>query len=160
MFLQEGERSRSYREIPWNFMTHGFLDPSAFPELWATSKLRKSLLSHFATQTKGRRRYTPPPLSRSRVHVATTPSRLFPQFRLSHTRQPTSRRFSEGPLGGRFSSQRLLVLLLLILVAPSSFSKFRHCKESRTLRQNAGSSRNKIGHLQAISTTCACLDKI
>ena len=37
-FLQENDRWRSYREInqhpslPWNFVTHGFLDPSAFPE--------------------------------------------------------------------------------------------------------------------------------
>ena len=37
-FLQKYERSRSHREInqhpslPWNFITHGFLDPSAFPD--------------------------------------------------------------------------------------------------------------------------------
>ena len=37
-FLQENEWSRSYMEInqhpslPWDFMTHGFLHPSAFPE--------------------------------------------------------------------------------------------------------------------------------
>ena len=35
------EWSRSYREIdqhpslPWNFITHGFLDPSAFPDLFS-----------------------------------------------------------------------------------------------------------------------------
>ena len=39
-FLQDNEWSRSYREInqhprlPWNFITHGFLDPSAFPDLF------------------------------------------------------------------------------------------------------------------------------
>ena len=37
-FLQGNEWSRSYREInrhpslPWNFITHGFLDPSAVPD--------------------------------------------------------------------------------------------------------------------------------
>ena len=37
-FCRESEWSRSYREInqhpnlPWNFITHGFLDPSTFPE--------------------------------------------------------------------------------------------------------------------------------
>ena len=37
-FCREMSWSRSYREInqhsslPWNFITHGFLDPSAFPE--------------------------------------------------------------------------------------------------------------------------------
>ena len=38
LLLQENERSRSYREInqrpslPWNFITHGFLYTSAFPD--------------------------------------------------------------------------------------------------------------------------------
>ena len=37
-FLQGNEWPRSCREtnqhlsLPWNFITHGFLDPSAFPE--------------------------------------------------------------------------------------------------------------------------------
>ena len=37
-FCRKDERMRSYRvtnqhpNLPWNFMTHGFLDPSAFPD--------------------------------------------------------------------------------------------------------------------------------
>ena len=40
LLLQENEWSRSYREmnqhpsLPWNFITHGFLDPSAFFFCW------------------------------------------------------------------------------------------------------------------------------
>ena len=43
-FLQENERPRSYEKInqhpnlPWNFVTHGFLHPSAFPEEHFTTK--------------------------------------------------------------------------------------------------------------------------
>ena len=46
------ERSRSYKEInqhpslPWNFITHGFLDPSVFPDLRKFCDfLRKSAVS-------------------------------------------------------------------------------------------------------------------
>ena len=46
IFLQGNEWPRSYREInqhpslPWNFITHGFLDPSAFPDLLTRRLLR------------------------------------------------------------------------------------------------------------------------
>ena len=43
-FLQGNKWSRSYREVnqhpslPWNVITHGFLDPSAFPESYCRKK--------------------------------------------------------------------------------------------------------------------------
>ena len=46
-FLQGNEWSRSYREInqhpglPWNFITHGFLDPSAFCDIWESAKVSR-----------------------------------------------------------------------------------------------------------------------
>ena len=56
-FLREYDWSRSYKEVnqhpslPWNFITHGFLDPSAFPEKKTTpdqnnpvSALRETVL--------------------------------------------------------------------------------------------------------------------
>ena len=50
LFSAGNEWSRSYREItqhpsrPWNFITHGFLDPSAFPEIRLCGSRVKLLL--------------------------------------------------------------------------------------------------------------------
>ena len=49
-FLRENEWSRSYKatnqhpSLPWNFITHGFLDPSSFPENNSTWRPNKDLL--------------------------------------------------------------------------------------------------------------------
>ena len=50
-FLREDEWSRSYRvtkqhpSLPWNFMTHGFLDRSAFPDSGLSVPNRKSQIA-------------------------------------------------------------------------------------------------------------------
>ena len=57
-FLHGNEWSRSYGEIdqhlnlPWNVITHGFLDPSAFPDCWVfrpqmSSKCRENNHTYF-----------------------------------------------------------------------------------------------------------------
>ena len=57
-FLQENEWSRSYREInqhpslPWNSITHGFLDPSAFSEMFVLRLPSEKLPSFPGTEPR------------------------------------------------------------------------------------------------------------
>ena len=74
-FVRGNEWSRSYREInqhpslSWSFITHGFLDPSAFPEKRDFSVKTPflggapSTLKHFRSKIRNKSRNTPETLS-------------------------------------------------------------------------------------------------